>query len=331
MCDSFKAYRVEKIDKEFLCSVKTLSINDLPPGDVTISCAYSSLNYKDALSTIGNPGVTKNYPHTPGIDAAGVVNISDDRRFKPGDKVIVTSYDLGMNTAGGFGGMIRVPGDWVVPLPKGLSLREAMVLGTGGLTAGIAAKDILRAGVTPKTGPVIITGASGGVGSLAVALMAKLGFEVHASTGTAAAKPLLEKAGASKIISRQELSQTEDKPLFAGRWGCAIDVVGGATLENVIKSIKPYGAVAICGLVGGSSFKTNVFPFILRGITLTGVESGEYQMKERLDVWEKLGGPWKTDFPDEGIKEVSLDRLDIEVKNILEGKTCGQILVNLES
>lgn len=237
MADTFRAFRVEKQEDAFVRTIKDLSLSDLPQGDVTVQVAYSSLNYKDALSATGNPGVSKYYPHTPGIDASGTVLSSQDERFKRGDKVIVTSYDLGMNTAGGFGEIIRVPADWIVPLPEGLSLREAMILGTAGFTAALCVDALQHQGL--PEGPVVVTGSSGGVGSVAVALLAKLGQEVVASTGSETAHTMLKGLGASTIIDRHELSEVQNRPMLKPLYGGAVDTVGGHTLENLIKLSSP--------------------------------------------------------------------------------------------
>ena len=326
---TFRAYRVEENEDGFTASVKTLHLGDLPAGEVTVRVAYSSLNYKDALSARGNRGVTRSYPHTPGIDAAGVVLDSSDPRFSAGQSVIVTSYDLGMNTAGGFGEMIRVPADWVVPLPDGLDLREAMILGTAGLTAGLALRALERYGLSPAAGPVVVTGASGGVGSLSVALLAHLGYQVIASTGSRRAHGLLESLGASRILERSKLSQASDRPLLGRSHAGAIDTVGGTTLENLVKATDDFGAVAACGLVGGSELRLTVYPFILRGVALLGIDSAGVAMATRIQVWRKLAGPWKPQGLERLAKEVTLEALTDEIEAILKGRTVGRVLVRV--
>lgn len=324
----FRALRVQKQGEEFSRSVQTLEPDALPPGDLTVKVAYSSLNYKDALSATGNPGVTKAYPHTPGIDAAGTVLESADERFSVGDEVIVTSYDLGMNTPGGFGELIRVPADWAVPLPEGLTLREAMVLGTAGLTAGLCLDGLLAHGLEPEQGPVVVTGASGGVGSVAVALLAHLGFETLASTGTEAAHGWLRELGAADILPRSELSEPSERPLLKARFAGAIDTVGGEPLSNVVKSLKYRAAVAACGLVAGPGLSLTVFPFILRGVSLLGVDSAECPMALRRRVWDKLAGDWQVDLS-VATREVTLDDLDGVIDEILAGQTQGRVLVKV--
>ena len=328
MPNDFRALRVQKQDDGFSMSVQTLEPDTLPPGDLTVEVAYSSLNYKDALSATGNPGVTKSYPHTPGIDAAGTVLESSDERFSVGDEVIVTSYDLGMNTPGGFGELIRVPADWAVPLPDGLTLREAMVLGTAGLTAGLCLDALLAHGLERGQGPVIVTGASGGVGSVAVALFAKLGFETLASTGTEAAHGWLRDLGAADVVPRSELSEPSERPMLKARFAGAIDTVGGEVLSNVIKSLKYRAAAAACGLVAGPGLSLTVFPFILRGVSLLGIDSAECPMALRRRVWDKLAGDWQVDLSAATI-EVTLDELDGVIGEILAGRTQGRVLVKV--
>ena len=246
------------------------------------------------MSATGNRGVTKRYPHTPGIDAAGRVVASSDVRFKEGDEVIVTSYDLGMNTPGGFCEFVRVPADWVVGLPEGLSLREAMVLGTAGLTAAMCVDALLGQGFTE--GPVVVTGASGGVGSLTVALLAKLGHHVVASTGSEGAHAMLKDLGAAEIIDRHELSEASERPMLKSVYGGAVDTVGGRTLENLVKSLQSGGSVAACGLVSGPELNLTVYPFILRGVNLLGIDSQNLALPKRQRLWERLAGSgsWTT-------------------------------------
>ena len=328
MPDSFKAYRVEKEGESVSRSIQDMPFSSLPENDVTVKVAYSSLNYKDALSATGAPGVTRDYPHTPGIDAAGTVTSSSDDRFKEGDEVIVTSYDLGMNTAGGFGEFIRVPADWVVPLPEGLSLREAMVLGTAGFTAALCIDALEHVGT--EDGPIVVTGASGGVGSVAVALLAKVGYEVVASTGSESAHELLKTLGASSIMDRQELSEAVKPPMLKGIYGGAVDTVGGVTLVNLIKQLKLHASVAACGLVGGPKLELTVYPFILRGVNLLGIDSQSCEMDKRQRVWQKLATDWKVDLS-AVTKEIGLDGLDDGVDAILKGQTQGRILVKVSN
>jgi acrylyl-CoA reductase (NADPH) len=322
---TFKAFRVEEKDGTFVRQLRDISFDTLPANAVTVRVAYSSLNYKDALSATGNRGVTKTFPHTPGIDASGSVTKSEDSRFNAGDEVIVTSYDLGMNTPGGFAEYIRVPPEWVVPLPKGLSLREAMMLGTAGLTAAMCIEALERNGFTS---PVLVTGSSGGVGSIAVALLSNLGYEVVASTGSEENHALLKKLGAKQIIHRSELSQVSEKPMLKPLYGGAVDTVGGDTLVNVVKSLRPGSSVAACGLVGGANLHLTVYPFILRNVNLLGIDSQNYPMAKREKLWNKLAGEWRVDVRSL-TTEIGLEDLDAAIRQILQGKTKGHVLVKI--
>ncbi len=282
---------------------------DLPAGDVLIRVQYSSLNYKDALSASGNRGVTRKYPHTPGIDAAGVVAESSVAEFAAGDEVIVTGYDLGMNTAGGFGQYIRVPAAWVIKRPQGLSLREAMILGTAGLTAALCVEKLERSGLRPDHGSVLVTGASGGVGSIAVELLAKLGYTVAAATGKLEQAEFLNRLGAKQILDRATVADGVDKPLLKEQWAGAVDTVGGDILFNVVKSLQYGGSVACCGLTAGAGFKASVLPFILRGVNLLGVDSVELPLVVKASMWDKLSLQWKLDNLEEVAREIALEEL----------------------
>jgi len=301
----------------------------LPDHDVVVRVWASSLNYKDALSASGNRGVTRSYPHTPGIDAAGEVTASRDARFAPGDLVLCTGYDLGMDTPGGFGEYVSVPGDWLVRLPEGLSPEDAMVLGTAGLTAALALRRLASVGAGPGLGPLVVTGASGGVGSLAVWLAARAGYEVVASTGTPAAEGLLARLGAARVAPRSELAERTDRPLLKGELAGAIDTVGGVTLANLLKRTAIGGAVAACGLVGGAELETTVYPFILRGVALLGVDSQHASAAERAAAWEELARAWREDG--ERLRElvtvVDLGGLEEQVEHILSGRTVGRVVV----
>lgn len=327
---SYQAYEVSEVaDKEYSGSVVSKDVADLPDGDVLIRVRYSSLNFKDALSASGNKGVTRQFPHTPGIDAAGVVISSNGDLFSEGSEVIVTGYDLGMNTAGGFGQYIRVPASWVVPLPDGLDCAESMRLGTAGLTAALCVEKLLHNGLDQKAGEVLVTGATGGVGIIAVMLLSHLGYEVTASTGKAASHGFLQQCGASRIIDRSELAETSRKPLLAERWAGAVDVVGGSTLFNVIKGLKYGGSVAACGLVQSPQFEATVLPFILRGVNLLGVDSVELPLSTKQAVWQKLAGEWKLDELANISEEIGLDQLDASLGQVLAGQVQGRFLLNL--
>ncbi|KTT58264.1 quinone oxidoreductase [Pseudomonas oryzihabitans] len=313
----------------FKQEVVTRALADLPDGEVLIRVRYSSLNYKDALSAIGNRGVTRRYPHTPGIDAAGVVEASSAAEFAVGDEVIVTGYDLGMNTAGGFAQYIRVPAAWVIRRPDNLGLREAMVLGTAGLTAALCVEKLEQMGLTPEAGMVLVTGASGGVGSLAVKLLARLGYQVAASTAKLERAEWLHRLGARQILDRATLADGVGKPLLDQQWAGAVDTVGGDILFNVIKSLEYGGSVACCGMTAGTKFEAGIFPFILRGVNLLGVDSVELPLMAKAALWDKLSVQWKLDDLDSLTREIGLQELPDTISQILAGKMVGRMVVNL--
>ena len=324
----YHAFQVrETRDGKYAGSVETLDTASLPPGEVTIRVHYSSLNYKDALSATGNKGVTRSYPHTPGIDAAGIVMASESEAIKVGDAVIVTSFDLGMNTAGGFGQYIRVPADWVVPLPMGLTLEESMILGTAGFTAAMCLEKI-TAQVAPDQGPVLVTGATGGVASLACAMLIKLGYEVAGVSG----KPdpaFLAGLGVSQVIPRDEFLADSAPPMLKAQWAGVVDTVGGEILTTAIKSARPWAAVTCCGLVASPTLSLTVFPFILRGLSLYGIDSQHYPSVPRRALWERLAGEWKPPALEEMVTRIRLADLDHAVSEILAGRLKGRTLVDL--
>ncbi len=325
----FRALVVEEnVDGVFTRTVRERYVSELPAGEVLIRVEYSSLNYKDALSASGNRGVTRNYPHTPGIDAAGTIVASTVEEVRPGDSVIVTSYDLGMNTSGGFGQYIRVPACWVVPLPSGLTLKESMILGTAGLTAGLSVSKVV-AGVSPEEGPVLVTGATGGVGSVAVAILAKLGYEVIAVSGKADAETYLKGLGAKEVIDRGQLTDQGARPLLKVRWAGVIDTVGGDMLAAAIKATQPGGIVTCCGNVASAELNLTVYPFILRGITLCGIDSQRCPMKLRQKVWAKLADAWKLDAMERLCHVSTLEELSDHIDAMLQGQRKGRTLVDL--
>jgi acrylyl-CoA reductase (NADPH) len=326
---AFKALLVSEENGAFVPKVVERVVADLSAGEVLIRVQYSSLNYKDALSASGNRGVTRTYPHTPGIDAAGVVAESTVGEFVAGDEVIVTGYDLGMNTAGGFGQYIRVPASWVIKRPQGLSLREAMLLGTAGLTAALCVDKLEQAGLTPAAGPVLVTGATGGVGSIAVALLARLGYNVAASTGKAGQGEFLRQLGAQQIVPREELQDGSEKMMLKERWAGAVDTVGGDILFNVVKSLRYGASVACCGLTAGMGFKGSVAPFILRGVNLLGVDSVELPLVVKASMWDRLSLQWKLNNLESLAEEVRLEQLPQAIEQILAGQMVGRVLVNL--
>lgn len=329
---SFKAYVVSEVEeKVFKGELVERQIEDLPEGEVLIEVHYSSINYKDALSASGNPGVTRSYPHTPGIDAAGVVKSSSVEGFKAGDEVVVIGYDLGMNTAGGFGQYIRVPSSWVINLPESMSLKESMILGTAGFTAALCIEKLLQNNLEPSSGPVLVTGATGGVGIVAVSLLSKLGFSVTASTSKVSAHELLKELGATELIDRAKLSEETPKPMLREQWAGAVDVVGGATLFNVVKSLSYGGSVAACGLVQSPAFQASVLPFILRGVNLLGVDSVLLPIEIKRGVWEKLGAEWKLENLEKVSTEIAFSDLESSLATVLKGGATGRFVLNLKS
>lgn len=326
--NSFKALVVEESDGTFSRSVRDWNIDKLPENDVLINVKYSSLNYKDALSATGNKGVTKEYPHIPGIDASGIVAESSNQQFQEGDPVIVTGYDLGQNTPGGFGQYIRVPSEWVVPLPEKLTLRESMIFGTAGFTAAIGVHHLQHNDVKTNSGEILVTGATGGVGTMAVGILSKLGYKVVAATGKMEQETFLKQLGASSVIHRSAVQDESSRPLLSGRWAGAIDTVGGIMLDTTLRQTKHNGTVACCGNVLGHELHTNVYPFILRGVHLAGMDSGNCLMELRKKLWQKLASEWKPEMIESLSRECSLNELNKEIGRILEGKQVGRVLVN---
>ena len=331
MTSTFRALEASETEGKFSLKIVEKPIADLPEGDLLIKVDFSSLNYKDAMSASGMPGVTRNYPHTPGIDAAGKIAESRVSDFKEGDEVIVTGYDLGMNTSGGFGEYIRVPSSWAVHLPKGLTAKESMSLGTAGLTAGLSIHtlDSFREYTGLKNTKSVVSGATGGVGSISVMLLSKLGSEVTAVTGKNDQSDFLHAIGASNILSREELAETARKPIGKSLWDVGVDVASGEILSLLLTSLSPGGAVACSGLVGGPSFESSIFPFILRGNALIGIDSVEIPLKDKEHIWEHFAHDWVLEGLDKSTKEVSLDNLEVEIESILSGNQVGRVLVKI--
>lgn len=326
----FKALVVtETPDKRFVCQISQKPLSELPPGDVLVRVQYSSLNYKDALSATGNKGVTRKYPHIPGVDAAGIVEESTVQDFKCGDEVIVTGNDLGSNTDGGFAEYVRVPASWIVKRPPTLSLRESMMYGTAGYTAALSVYKLLYHGVTREKGPLLVTGATGGVGCVAIALLAKLGFHVITVTGKRESKQFLLDLGAKEILTRDEVRETTGKGLLPGRWAGVVDTVGGDILDSAIRYTKLEGAVASCGNVLSGELNTSIYPFILRGVALLGINSAFTPMDLRQTIWRKLASEWKLECLDRLVTEVSLEELDKYFDLILKGGVRGRIVVRI--
>lgn len=328
--DNFKAFMVNKNEQDFSAEVKTIQLEDLPEGDVLIKVAYSSVNFKDGLASIPNGKIVRSYPFIPGIDLAGTVVRSDDSRFNEGDEVIATSYEIGVSHYGGYSEYARIPGDWIVPLPEGLTLKEAMVFGTAGFTAALSVHRLEENGLTTEKGKVLVTGATGGVGSVAVAMLAKRGYHVVASTGKESEHEYLRKIGATDIISREELVGEKIKPLDKQLWAAAVDPVGGKTLSAILSKLEYNGSVAVSGLTGGTDVPATVFPFILRGINLLGIDSVYCPMETRKLLWQRMATDLKPEGLLETIKnEVSLEELPGVLTSILKGENRGRTIVKM--
>ena len=324
----FKAFTVfENEDGSFKSEIISKSIDDLPPGDVLVRVDFSSLNYKDALSATGNKGVTKKYPHTPGIDAVGTVEDTSHSSFKIGDQVIVSGYDMGQNTAGGFGEYIRVPREWVALMPEGLTKKESIILGTAGMTAGLSLRELQKKnGIEGKL--AIVTGATGGVGCLAVKLLSQLGADVTAVTGKVDSEDFLKSIGAVEVINREQLAENFHQPLASGKWDIGVDVVGGEMLAGLMTCLKLGGSVACCGLVGGSTIETTIFPYILRGNSLIGIDSGNIPISEKEEIWMLFANEWKIELNDLS-RTITLNELDQEIESILKGGQVGRDILSL--
>jgi acrylyl-CoA reductase (NADPH) len=328
--DTFRCYLVTKpATGQVRGELTQRRLSELPAGEALIRVAYSSLNYKDALAATGHPGVNKVFPHIPGVDAAGRIVSGGTGRFAPGEPVLVTGFDMGANRWGGWAEYVQVPQEWVVPLPAGLTLRESMILGTAGFTAGLCVDALQQHAVQPASGEVVVTGASGGVGTFAVALLAKLGYHVVAVTGKAAAHEYLMRLGAQQILGREELDDRTAKPLLSGRWAGAIDTVGSHMLGTILRATRHGGCVAACGLAAGPDLPVTVFPFILRGITLAGIDAAWGPIPLRHQIWSRLAGPWKLDCLSTIAQFVKLDELPAYIDPILAGQITGRIVVDV--
>ena len=327
MQKTYKALESSKTNTGNSLRIVEKNVSDLPEGDLLIKVQYSSLNYKDAMSARGFPGVTRNYPHTPGVDAVGTIVESKGIIFPEGEEVIVTGFDLGVNTAGGFGEYIRVPSAWAIKLPSGLSAKDSMILGTAGLTAGLSIKalDSFRGITNTKS---VVSGSTGGVGSVAVKLLAHLGSSVTAISGKDSQHELLKSLGAKEILSREKFQKNVRKPLGKGTWDIGVDMVGGEILSTMLAAINPTGAVACSGLVGGTQFESSVFPFILRGIALLGIESVTIPLEQREDIWKHFASDWSLSLNDL-VKEVDLENLEDEIDLIINGGQVGRVLIKI--
>ncbi|QYK01636.1 acrylyl-CoA reductase (NADPH) [Shewanella psychrotolerans] len=325
----FNALVLTQHDKQTQAEVRQLSLADLPEGDVLVDVSYSSLNYKDGLAVTGLGKIIRQFPMVPGIDFAGVVSESADPRYKVGDEVILTGWGVGENHWGGMAQKARVKADWLVPMPKGCDAAKAMMIGTAGLTAMLCVQALQQAGVAPDAGDILVTGASGGVGSVAVTLLAQLGYRVVASSGRVEANgELLKQLGASDVIDRGELEQ-EGRPLDKQRWAGVVDTVGNKVLANALSQINYGGSAAICGLAGGFALPTTVMPFILRGVNLLGVDSVSCPYEKRMSAWEQVISLLPDSFYEQACQTVSLEAVPEYAANIVKGKVTGRILVKV--
>ncbi|MDX1589520.1 MAG: YhdH/YhfP family quinone oxidoreductase [Oleiphilaceae bacterium] len=323
---SFRSWRVHEEDGQFSGRIEEQNLSDLPEGEVLIRVSHSSLNFKDALSASGNKGVTRKFPHTPGIDAAGEVVSSSHSDWQSGEQVIVTGYDLGMNTPGGFGEYIRVPAQWCVKMPDQWDGYTAMVYGTAGLTAGLCVDKLVRNGLVPGQGTVLVTGASGGVGSIAVELLSNLGFEVVAMSGKQEQNDWLRELGAAEVVGRDALTPSR-KPMEKPLYSAAVDTVGGEPLATLLKQIQPEGAVAACGLAAGTDLVTSVFPFIIRGVTLAGVDSVEIPIERKSAIWSKLSTQWRCHKSEATATRTTLEELKPALDAFLQGRSTGRVVL----
>lgn len=330
MQKSFRCYQVKKNDQQDITfRVESVSSDSLPSGSVTIRVVYSSINYKDALAATGHPGVVRKFPHVPGIDAAGIVEHSDSDQFKIGQPVVVTSYELGVDRWGGWSEFIRVQPEWIVPLPEELTLKESMILGTAGLTAAMCVSSLLQHDISVNSGNILVTGASGGVGSFAVSLLNQLGYQVTAVSGKASMHDRLTELGAKEVIDRSAVDTGSSKPLLKTQWPAAIDTVGGSLLSHLIRSIEHQGCVAACGNAGGAELDLTVFPFILRGVTLDGIDSSWYPIAKRTALWQKLATDWKLSDPESRAKTITLDQIQETVASLLEGRHQERTIIQI--
>lgn len=329
--NQFLSLVVDKTEDSFSLDLKELTLEDLPPGEVTVRVHYSGVNYKDGLAGIPEGRILQTYPMVPGIDLVGTVMDSSDSRFSEGDEVIVASAELGVSHFGGFSQVARVPADWLIPLPEGLSMKEAAILGTAGFTAAMSVQRMEENGQHPRYGSILVTGATGGVGSTAVAILAKRGYTVAASTGKETEHDYLKKLGASEILSREEVLQEKKRPLMKTRWAGGVDPVGGETLTYLLSSVRFGGSVALSGMTGGKEFTSSVFPFILRGINLLGIDSAHVTNTYRREMWTRLAGDMKPDHLLDEIhgNEVTLEDLPHVLSAIREGSIRGRTLVKL--
>lgn len=328
-----KALVVEKDEEtgKTSAAVQEIAESDLPEGDVTVAVEYSTVNYKDGLCIGPGGGLVRKYPHVPGIDFAGTVESSDDDRYKPGDKVVLTGWRVGEARWGGFAEKARVKADWLVPLPEGLTTRQAMAVGTAGFTATLAVMALEDHGLTPEKGEVLVTGAAGGVGSVATALLSKLGYEVAAVTGRPEQEDYLKGLGASRIVPRDEINETTKRPLEAETWAGCVDAVGGALLARVLGQMKYGGSVAAVGLAGGADLPAKVIPFLLRGVNLLGIDSVMQPFENRQRAWQRVASDLPLDQLEGMVTPATLEDLPRLGSEILNGQVRGRIVVEVNT
>ncbi|MCG3881805.1 oxidoreductase [Psychrobacter sp. Ps3] len=328
---TFKALVVEETsDGNFEKSIQQRNLSDLPDNDLLIEVHYSSLNYKDAMSASGNKSITKNYPHTPGIDAAGVVVSDKSGTFSEGQEVVVFGYDLGMNTAGGLGQMIAIPADWALPCPEALSLKEAMIYGTGGLTAALSIQKLEKMGAKPSDGPVAVSGATGGVGTISIAILSQLGYESIAFSGKPEQSEHLKELGATEVRHRDTINEVGNRPVGRPLWANAIDTVGGDYLANLLKQTKPGGAVTTCGLAASASFSMTVLPFITRAVSLLGIDSVFIPLEDKKAIWQRVATDMKLPNLEQYAEEITLEQTPEYLERFIDGKAVGRYVVNVQ-
>ena len=326
-----KAFLVEKTgDKEFSADIKDVAIPKCGEDEIVIKVTYSSLNYKDALSSVGNPGVTRNFPHITGIDVAGTVYESTSTIFKVGERVLVTGYDMGMNTNGGHAEFVKIPASWVARIPDAITDKEIMTFGTAGLTAALSVNELLENGIKPESGSILVTGATGGVGSIAVSILSKIGFSVVAISGKAEKISYLKRIGAEEVILRDTFNEEAKKPMMAEKYAGVVDTVGGEVLANALKYIKYDGVATCCGLTSSHELNTNVFPFILRGVRLIGIDSVECKLEKKQAAWEKIASKWKIDTLSNITNEITLNEVKDAYSLLLAGKAVGRYVVRIK-
>jgi len=327
--DKFKAYRIREIEKKAAGGFEELALDELDPGELVVRVAYSSVNYKDALAATGAGRIIRRFPCVGGIDLSGTVTESSDARFKRGDAVICTSYDLGVAHDGGYAEYARVPADWAVPAPRGMSLFDAMALGTAGYTAALAVVRMEANGLAPASGPVIVSGATGGVGSIAIDMLSRLGYSVTALTGKENEADYLRKLGAKDVMARKSLDLAKIKPLDRATWAGAVDNLGGEVLAWMASTMKVGGTIAAIGLAASMSLNTTVAPFILRGVSLLGIDSGTTPMPLRREVWRRLAGDLRPAHLKDMTRTIPFDELPKAFDTFLKGGAKGRVVVDM--